>query len=245
MLNTAQQSFHDLFSEVCEEDYYGLRSAPFAPDKIFDLGANVGMFTTYARFLFPQAVIVAVEPEPATYAEMVKRVAHLPGITLLQKALGLAEVWRSDHTPHPPYSGILQSYVTPDQPGFPRTEMKSPPGQEGRDGLPTYTKSPGTKTVTLDELLDEYVGPNNTVLVKMDCEGGENYIFDHEPSMRALRRVDWITMERHYYVKGTGTDYQSAKDKINAALLSLSDTHGCELNTDTQHFCAVKKRDRR
>lgn len=56
---------HD-FANVVLDDDYGLRSLASAPRTIVDIGSNIGMFSAYARGLFPDATIHAYEPSPAT-----------------------------------------------------------------------------------------------------------------------------------------------------------------------------------
>ena len=59
--------FELVFGEVCIGDCYALRRLAFAPEVIFDIGANVGAFTSYARFMFPHAKIISVEPDPRNF----------------------------------------------------------------------------------------------------------------------------------------------------------------------------------
>lgn len=40
---------------------------------IFDVGANTGMFTVFAKSLYPDAVIEAFEPDPFNFEQLVKR----------------------------------------------------------------------------------------------------------------------------------------------------------------------------
>ena len=237
---TAQDEYPAIYGEVCRDDFYGLRSLPIVPDVILDIGANIGVFTTFARFLFPSARIIAVEPDPRTRALLVQYTAHMPGVTHVAKALGMGEIWQGNPPLEEPYYGAVCSYVTANQLGFPEGELDSPPGLGGRDGLPIYKRSK-ISSVTLDELVGKYVKPGDKLLIKMDCEGGENYIFAHEPSMVALRRADVLTMETHYYTKGTGEDYQANAQKVADGLLSLSDTHDCILDDNKRYFQAIRK----
>jgi len=241
MIEEAKCSFNVVFDEVCKRDYYNLLSVPFVPTKILDVGANVGAFTSYARFLFPQAIIVAVEPDVVNYVDLLKYTSHLPNITYVQRALGIGKMWRSLISPEPPYYGCLQSYVTPNQIGFPQSQMSEPSGVAGRDGLPIYVEAPYIKSITLSNLIHEYIEPEDKFLLKLDCEGGENYIFNHELSMSALRRADLITMETHFYTKGTGEEYEADKKTITEALSSLSDTHECKFNSEDRYFWALRK----
>ena len=54
--------------EILHRDYYDLRKfSPGSFDTIIDIGANIGMFSLYARFLQPLARIIAIEPHPAIF----------------------------------------------------------------------------------------------------------------------------------------------------------------------------------
>ena len=54
------------FANVVLDDDYGLRRLDPPPRTIVDIGSNIGMFSAYARGLFPEATIHAYEPSPHT-----------------------------------------------------------------------------------------------------------------------------------------------------------------------------------
>ena len=60
--NTLNGGYNGLYGEVVTEDCYRLKTLGFVPDVIFDLGANIGVFTRYARDMFNNAKIISVEP---------------------------------------------------------------------------------------------------------------------------------------------------------------------------------------
>ena len=53
-----------VFRDVVLDDEYGLECLPISPKTILDVGANVGIFSIWARANFPSAVIHAYEPNP-------------------------------------------------------------------------------------------------------------------------------------------------------------------------------------
>ena len=68
-----------VLKDVCENKIY--QSPPDAPrtSAILDIGANQGITSAYFRLYFPQAFIVAVEPDPETFPileENAKRIGH-------------------------------------------------------------------------------------------------------------------------------------------------------------------------
>lgn len=56
---------------------------PVYPKVIVDVGANVGAFTRWARARFPQALIIALEPNPDTFQILARNVRGRPGIIAL------------------------------------------------------------------------------------------------------------------------------------------------------------------
>ena len=60
--------YPSIYHEVVERDVYKLQSLVFPPEVIFDIGANLGIYTLYAHRRFPRATVVAVEPHPANFA---------------------------------------------------------------------------------------------------------------------------------------------------------------------------------
>ncbi len=232
--------YQAIFNEVDKDDYYEIRNLPFNPNVVFDLGANVGVFTTLARNLIPRASIIAVEPDARNFALLKRQTGHLHNITYVNKALGTGDIWQGLPKLEPPYYGAIRSYVTQDQLGFLTEDMPQPPGQQGRDDYPIYEPSK-VEAVSLAQLFTTYTKPDDLVLLKMDCEGGENSIFADPDSMEALHRVDCITMETHYYTKGTGTQHEANLAKVEEALMSLSSTHNCHLDREKRYFRATRK----
>ena len=211
------------YTEIVTLDTYRLRSLGFTPDVIFDIGANIGVFTNFVRELFPSAKIVAVEPHPANYAAL-RANAPRDNVVLLEKALGSGRVLR--------YPDILdlddeqtttaETYIS-EEFGFTIPDI----GDHALIVVPT-------KGVMLDSLCSEYVQPGQRLLIKVDCEGAENILFVHQPSIDVLRRADYVTMELHpYWATRTLHEWAPGQTEEDAASLAsrvgslLSDTHRC------------------
>ncbi|HYV92868.1 MAG TPA: FkbM family methyltransferase [Chitinophagales bacterium] len=122
----------------------------FEPKIIFDLGANVGFASIYFSNKFPQAKIIALEPEIANYHQLVKNAALHPNIELLQAA-----VWSN--------SGELDIAVN------------STYGEWGASMF-IEGKSSKVKSVTIPELMDRFHVSCIDIL-KIDIEGSEKEIF--------------------------------------------------------------------
>ncbi len=61
-----------------------------APKVIFDCGANRGRVIKEYKSVFPDAVIHAFEPTPATFEGLKQEVAGIPGVELVNAAIGEA-----------------------------------------------------------------------------------------------------------------------------------------------------------
>jgi FkbM family methyltransferase len=61
---------------------------PQVPASIVDLGAHVGLSVLRFRQRFPDARILAVEPNPHNVEKLRRNVGHLPGLHLVQAAVG-------------------------------------------------------------------------------------------------------------------------------------------------------------
>ena len=226
--------FAPLFEELVQQDCYRLRTVPFQPDVILDIGANVGVFTSCARFLFPSATIVAIEPNPRNWGLLNRHTRHLPNVTLLMGALGTGPLWRElVEDIRPPYYGGGNRYLTAGQLGCPLSMF---------DYNGPCSRAVGVVPMSLSRLVDRYAPGSIPLLVKIDIEGGENCIFNHEPSMAALRRIDYLAMEVHYPVDGTGPVFEPGKPTIRQSLMSLADTHDCVLDEPRNLFYATRRK---
>ena len=67
-----------------------------APRVVVDAGANIGLSTVFFANKFPQAKIVAIEPEPSNFAMLRDNVAPYPNVTPVQAAL-----WKEDRGARP------------------------------------------------------------------------------------------------------------------------------------------------
>jgi FkbM family methyltransferase len=73
-----QTEFHDLV-DVLLDDSYGLGRIKHA-NTIVDIGANIGLFSGFARLRFPNATIQAYEPDPDTFRMAEQNLAGLATI---------------------------------------------------------------------------------------------------------------------------------------------------------------------
>ena len=214
-----------LFGEVVTEDCYRLRTLDFVPDVVFDLGANIGVFARFARELWPDALIVCVEPNAENLDHLNRFTPPHPRTVMLNKAIGRGRIWRGLGAAN----GAHESYMSAGL-GFDEAMLTT------ADGLVSYPTmavkdSPGFEradvpTVMLDELVNEWVSVGARAILKLDIEGGENALVEHEPSVEALRRFDYIAAEIHLYTLRGGNVVET-NDRTVAALKTLEPTHDC------------------
>ena len=75
--------FHQVF---VDREHDVKRLAPTATT-IIDAGANVGFSSVFFATEFPGAQVIAIEPEPSNYAQLVRNTASYPNITPVHAAL--------------------------------------------------------------------------------------------------------------------------------------------------------------
>lgn len=222
--DTLNGGYAGLHGEVVTHDCYKIKTLDFIPDIVFDIGANIGVFTRFARELWPNALIVAVEPHPENIVNFFEFTPSEPGIILIQKALGEGHLWHNKGA----RNGSGESYVSSGL-GYDDKQMSETDS----------TEISSVPTIMIDELVNQYWRKGMKTICKIDCEGGENVIWKDEASMEALKKMDYICMETHFYALHGGEMYDEMKEKTLAALKSLEETHVCHF--EHPHFEARKK----
>jgi FkbM family methyltransferase len=82
-------SYRDVL--ICQDKPYDPRIPNYSPHTIVDVGAHIGMASLLFAHRYPMARIIAVEPEPANFAALVRNVSHYKNIVPVQAAL-----WKED-----------------------------------------------------------------------------------------------------------------------------------------------------
>lgn len=142
-------SFIDLLvvREIFLEAEYRL-PAGTKPRAILDLGANIGVSALFFRAVYPDAVVLAVEPDPAQFARLERNAAGDP---MIRPIAGAATVASGPVTFYQAAQGWLSGLERPAQ--ISATEITVP-------GL------------SIPEILARG-GVDRVDLVKLDIEGGE------------------------------------------------------------------------
>lgn len=221
---TLNGGYGGLYGEVVTEDCYRLRTIHWDPQIIFDLGGNIGVFARYARSLFPRAKIISVEPNPENCTHYRKFTTDA-NTALIEAAIGQGNMWHYLTSAN----GAMEVYVSEGlgYPGFDLEEM--PAGQ---------TEKVQIETIMPAKLISSYWKPGQKSIIKIDIEGGENAIWEDPDSIAAIKQMDYIAMEIHFYAL-TGREMAEVTQKTMAVLEALEETHTCELNN--KNFYAIKK----
>ncbi len=168
------EEYHHLKREVFSHDEYYFETDNPTPF-IIDAGAHIGLTTLYFKSLYPQAKIVAIEPNPTLFKILEKNVFEnqLDDVTLINGALaetaGTAELF-VDSTKNKWWStgSFIKGAWTKQQESIP-IEVETWP---------------------LSEFITQPVD-----LLKIDIEGAEQKVL--EASIDSLSMVSQIMMEYH------------------------------------------------
>jgi len=161
---------------------------------VVDAGANIGLSSVFFANKYPEAKILAIEPEEENFNLLKKNVAHYPQVIPIHAAL-----WN--------YSGEIQL---------------SDPGR-GAHGYVTLAGSEGAVAdswsvpcVTLRDLISRFSIPKIDLL-KVDIEGAEREVF--EDSLDWIDKVVFIIVELHERFKPGCTEaLNNATPKMNTIL---------------------------
>jgi FkbM family methyltransferase len=141
---------------------------PLRPKIVVDAGANVGYSVLRFRLEFPEALIIALEPEQANIEQFKKNCGDDENIILEEKAL-----WSTDARLR------IRSFDT--RPNSFQLE-EDPRGE--------------IAAISMSDLLTKYRLPRIDLL-KIDVEGSEKIIFQHPRTAVWLQRVETILIETH------------------------------------------------
>jgi FkbM family methyltransferase len=145
---------------------------PAVPKVIIDAGANIGLTSIFFANEYPNARIIAIEPEESNFEMLKKNTAPYPNVEILNAAL-----WGENR----------ELDLFDPQEGHSAFQIKS----ESRTG-PVGTKK--VRGVTLDRLMQE-LGIEFVDLLKIDIEGAELEVF--ADPVRWIDRVGIIAIELH------------------------------------------------
>jgi FkbM family methyltransferase len=162
------------FREIFLREEYSIK-LPFTPKTIVDAGANIGFTTLFFHRLYPSAKIVSLEPDSGNFKILKQNTSGYPNLYPLQSALfnrvGEIKIVDEGHG----IRGFMAREITADQTG---------------QTMPC---------TTLDELMSKH-NINEIDILKMDIEGSELEVFQHEPE-KWLPKVKCLIIELHDRMK--------------------------------------------
>jgi FkbM family methyltransferase len=177
-------------------DEYGLARIEFdRGDTVIDIGAHVGIFAIYAAKRHPHISILAFEPDPVNYANLLANIA----------ANGVAN--------------IIPHHLAVTRDGRPFTLDRPPDHSGGAGGYHTWHEDYPRSTVdsiTLDQIFERYA-IQRCKLLKIDCEGAEHEILT---STSVLDRVDFLSGEFHMngFLKQRGCTVEALMAVVGARI---------------------------
>lgn len=157
------------YKQVVVREEYGIELTK-RPTTIVDAGANIGLASVYFASRFPEARVLAIEPEAQNFALLLQNTAPYPNIQAVHSAL-----WRQ--------SGEIAVVDT----GTGAWGFRTAAPEGAAD-------SQSVRAATLDELLDEF-GFDRVDLLKVDIEGAEVEVFADTSAW--IDRVSVIIAELH------------------------------------------------
>lgn len=141
----------NVFSQVIYEREYEIKYR-VDPSVIVDCGANIGLATVYLKNKFPNATIIAIEPEPSNFELLKKNTEKYDNIYCLR-----CGVWNRP------------------------TNLRITDHKRGNWGFTveeTDENEPGTiPAISIDEIMHKY-NLDHIDILKMDIEGSEQKVFE-------------------------------------------------------------------
>lgn len=162
--------FKGIYEEVFKDNLYYADLSTLAP-RIIDCGAHIGVSTVYFKTTFPQAKIIAFEPEPTLFGYLEKNIEAnmLNDIEVINKA-----VWK--------YDGELELFVDSQQENH---WLSTTSIQDGAWNLRQETEPVMVAATRLSHYLDEPVD-----LLKLDIEGAETEVVrEIQPKLKNVGRM--------------------------------------------------------
>lgn len=158
--------YDEVFRELCYAGPLG------DPKVIVDIGAHIGLTSAFFSLRYPEARIIAVEPEDANF-EMLKRQSALyPNITPVKAGIWNKDAWLRITNPE----ANSWSYIMEEVP-------------EGK----------GVKAMTVDGIMGKF-SLGHIDLLKMDIEGAEIPVLNDARGW--IDRIGTFVIELHDYMDG-------------------------------------------
>lgn len=176
----------EVFNQVFVHNEYQHPMLPETAHFILDAGANVGYSVLFFRRLYPDATILALEPDPVNYQMLCKNCDHLSNVILLNAALWKVntklELSFTNEAGHKLNSWGVQTHEI--------TTLNA-------------NSSDLTDAYDVPTLMKKY-GVTEIDICKVDIEGAEKEVFEN-PNADWYDKVKLFTLETHERF-ATGSD---------------------------------------
>jgi FkbM family methyltransferase len=183
----------EVFYQVFRSEEYKFE-ANQSPDFIVDAGANIGLTSVYFARRFPDARILAIEPEASNFELLKKNVEGYPNVITFHGAL-----WGKD------------AEVEVIDPGFGNWSFIT--GERGADNVASTTQRQTVRGITINKIIQEY-GLREISILKLDIEGAELEVFRSSASW--IDRIDSLIAELHERINpGCNRAFYRATDNFD------------------------------
>ncbi len=149
------------------------------PEVIIDAGANIGLASIYFANRYPEAKIIAIEPERTNFELLKENTAPYSQIIPLQAAL-----WNKNEE---------IDLIDPGQGNWAFMTTTGNPSD-----APPHNARHKVKALTIDQILQDYALAKVDIL-KIDIEGAEKEVFSDSSSW--IDKVDSLIVELHERMK--------------------------------------------
>lgn len=175
-----------------------------APAYIIDCGANIGLSAVYFANKFPQAVILAIEPDENNFRILQRNIVPYKNIIALKKA-----VWH--------HIAVMETVDTGNGGWAVQTK-------ESSDGN-------GVEGITIQELMSQFNFPQIDLL-KIDIEGAEQELFS-ENYDSWLSITSCIAIELHEFLReGSSENFYKAIEPYHFTFSSNGENLICKRTVD-------------
>ncbi|OSZ82625.1 hypothetical protein CAP35_04990 [Chitinophagaceae bacterium IBVUCB1] len=184
-LRTASSDY-ETFLQVFDQNEYKF-PYPEAAKVIIDCGANIGFASLYLARLFPDALIIAVEPEPSNFELLKKNTALYPNITCINSGIWTKKTMLEIVDTGIGEWGFMVKECAEDTPG-------------------------AVPAVGINDIMQDYKLQTIDIL-KIDIEGSEKEVFSENEQLW-LPKVKMLVTELHDRMKkGTANAFFNAINK--------------------------------
>lgn len=180
-----------VFDEIFFDEAYKLTNLTKC-NLIIDAGANIGLTSVYYANHYPQATIIAIEPDSSNVDILKRNVSAYPNIKIEQAAL-----WKN-----------LDVYLKIENPTANKWEFRV---------IETTNPQNSIKAVTIPYLMDKY-GISFLDILKIDIEGSERFVFA-ENYLPWITQFEYLIIELHdRWIPNCGTVVFNALSGLNYSI---------------------------